>query len=100
MTSTRVTFASEGSIEPALRVVRQLLTESPQQHVWLFYGHAVGEHPEALEQALALKDQHLSRLSLGVVTDQILIRAVNNWGAGNHTCFYRVRLYGDLRDDV
>jgi ring-1,2-phenylacetyl-CoA epoxidase subunit PaaE len=70
MTSTRVAFASEGGIVPALDVVSRLLTESPGQHVWLFCGHAVGEHPEALEQALALKDRHLSRLSLGVVMDR------------------------------
>lgn len=70
MTYTRVTFASEGGIEPALQAVRKLLTESPRQHVWLLYGHAVGEHPEALEQALTLKDQHLARLSLGVVMDR------------------------------
>ncbi len=48
----------------------RLLTELPHRHVWLFYGHAVGEHPEALEWALALKDQHLSRFSLGVVVDR------------------------------
>ena len=68
--TTRVAFASEGGIVPALAVVSRLLTETPRQHVWLFYGHTVGEHPEALEQALALKDQHLDRLGLGVVMDR------------------------------
>jgi len=31
--------------------------------------------------------------TLGVSTDLVLVRAVSNWGA-DHTCFYRVRLYG------
>jgi ring-1,2-phenylacetyl-CoA epoxidase subunit PaaE len=68
--ATRVAFASEGGIVPALAVVSRLLTETPRQHVWLFYGHTIGEHPEALEQALALKDQYLNRLALSVVMDR------------------------------
>lgn len=42
---------------------------------------------------------HVHRLSselvgLGADTDHVIIRAVSNYGAENHTCFYRVRLYG------
>lgn len=33
--------------------------------------------------------------SLRAATDQLLVRAVNNHGA-DHTCFYRVRLYGEV----
>lgn len=31
---------------------------------------------------------------LGVATDHVIVRAVSNYGAKTHTCFYRVRLYG------
>ncbi|KND92259.1 hypothetical protein TOPH_02970 [Tolypocladium ophioglossoides CBS 100239] len=42
---------------------------------------------------------HVHRLSselvaLGADTDQVVVRATSNYGAANHTCFYRVRLYG------
>ncbi|KAM4058907.1 spindle pole body-associated protein sad1 [Hirsutella rhossiliensis] len=42
---------------------------------------------------------HVHRLSselvaLGADTDHVVVRAVSNHGAVNHTCFYRVRLYG------
>jgi hypothetical protein len=33
-------------------------------------------------------------LNLGVATDHVIVRAVSNYGATDHTCFYRVRLYG------
>ncbi|OIW28325.1 hypothetical protein CONLIGDRAFT_373108 [Coniochaeta ligniaria NRRL 30616] len=36
---------------------------------------------------------------LGVATDLVLIRAVSNYGA-DHTCFYRVRLYGTEQEVV
>jgi hypothetical protein len=46
---------------------------------------------------------HVHRLSpelgsLNAVTDGVIVRAVTNYGAKDHTCFYRVRLYGELRD--
>ncbi|KAI1170663.1 hypothetical protein F4777DRAFT_568469 [Nemania sp. FL0916] len=31
---------------------------------------------------------------LGATTNQVVVRALNNYGA-DHTCFYRLRLYGD-----
>ncbi|POR37439.1 Uncharacterized protein TPAR_02373 [Tolypocladium paradoxum] len=42
---------------------------------------------------------HVHRLSselvaMGADTDQVVVRATSNYGAANHTCFYRVRLYG------
>lgn len=42
---------------------------------------------------------HVHRLSselvaMGADTDHVVVRAVSNHGAVNHTCFYRVRLYG------
>jgi ring-1,2-phenylacetyl-CoA epoxidase subunit PaaE len=67
---TSVAFASDSGIVPALAVVNRLLTEKPDQHVWFFCGHRAGEHPEALEQLLALKDLYLHRLAVGVVTDR------------------------------
>jgi ring-1,2-phenylacetyl-CoA epoxidase subunit PaaE len=46
------------------------MSETSANRVWLFYGHHAGEHPDALEQLLALKDRHLDRLSLGLVMDR------------------------------
>ncbi|KAL6882853.1 hypothetical protein HDV57DRAFT_494762 [Trichoderma longibrachiatum] len=42
---------------------------------------------------------HVHRLSnelmaLHAETDQVIVRAVSNYGAPNHTCFYRIRLFG------
>jgi ring-1,2-phenylacetyl-CoA epoxidase subunit PaaE len=67
---THVAFAAEGGISPALALVSRLMTESPQDRLWLFYGHHAGDHPDELEQLLSLKDRYLDRLSLGVVTDR------------------------------
>ncbi|CAM1503303.1 Fc.00g080790.m01.CDS01 [Cosmosporella sp. VM-42] len=45
---------------------------------------------------------HVHRLSdelaeIGAMTDQVVIRAVSNYGAKHHTCFYRVRVFGELK---
>ncbi|KAM0435881.1 hypothetical protein ACHAPT_002773 [Fusarium lateritium] len=42
---------------------------------------------------------HVHQLSpeleeLGAATDHVILRAVSNYGAKTHTCFYRVRLFG------
>ena len=37
---------------------------------------------------------------LGLETDQIIVRATSNYGAKDHTCFYRVRLFGKAVDDT
>lgn len=47
---------------------------------------------------------HVHRLSdelqtMGVETDHVAVRAVSNHGAKQHTCFYRVRLYGAKLDE-
>ncbi|TQV92771.1 spindle pole body-associated protein sad1 [Cordyceps javanica] len=39
-------------------------------------------------------------LNLGVATDHVIVRAVSNYGAKSHTCFYRVRLYGERLEEV
>ena len=46
---------------------------------------------------------HVHRLSSELLamraeTDQVVVRATSNYGAENHTCFYRVRLYGHRLD--
>jgi ring-1,2-phenylacetyl-CoA epoxidase subunit PaaE len=69
-TTTSVAFAAAGGIVPALSVANRLLAEAPTHRVWLFYGCPPGEHPGELEELLALKDRHLDRLSLGVVTER------------------------------
>ena len=33
---------------------------------------------------------------LGVPVQELVVRATSNWGGGDHTCFYRVRLGGNL----
>ncbi|KAI8715279.1 SUN domain-containing protein [Fusarium sp. LHS14.1] len=47
---------------------------------------------------------HIHQLSpeledLGAMTDHVIIRAVSNYGAKTHTCFYRVRLFGRRADE-
>ncbi|KAI1063130.1 hypothetical protein LB507_005679, partial [Fusarium sp. FIESC RH6] len=36
--------------------------------------------------------------SLGYATDHVILRAMSNYGAKDHTCFYRVRLFGRVAD--
>ncbi|OAA66776.1 spindle pole body-associated protein sad1 [Niveomyces insectorum RCEF 264] len=38
--------------------------------------------------------------TLDIVTDHIVVRALTNYGDTDHTCFYRLRLYGKARPDV
>jgi ring-1,2-phenylacetyl-CoA epoxidase subunit PaaE len=67
---TSVAFAAGGGIAPALSLVSRLMGEASEHRVWLFYGHHAGDHPEAVEQLLALKDKNLDRLSLGIVMER------------------------------
>ncbi|KAK4213952.1 hypothetical protein QBC37DRAFT_284956 [Rhypophila decipiens] len=45
-----------------------------------------------------VKVERLSRELVGLkaATDHVLVRAASNHGAGDHTCFYRIRLYGEV----
>ncbi|GKU03306.1 spindle pole body-associated protein sad1 [Fusarium langsethiae] len=38
--------------------------------------------------------------NLGIPTDHVIIRALSNYGAPDHTCFYRVRLFGKRVDEL
>ncbi|CAF3462819.1 unnamed protein product [Fusarium graminearum] len=38
--------------------------------------------------------------NLGIPTDHVIIRAMSNYGAPDHTCFYRVRLFGRPVDEL
>ena len=40
-----------------------------------------------------IKDQFSN---LGIGTDQIVVRSIGNYGAVDHTCFYRIRLFGNV----
>jgi ring-1,2-phenylacetyl-CoA epoxidase subunit PaaE len=66
---TTVAFVAEGGITSALALAGRLMS-SQNDRLWFFYGHRSGDHPDELEQLLALKDRYLDRLSLGVVTDR------------------------------
>ena len=67
---TSVAFAADSGIAPALTLANRLMAQSPEQRLWLFYGHRAGDHPDELEQLLSLKDRYLDRLALAIVTDR------------------------------
>ncbi|KPM35453.1 hypothetical protein AK830_g11124 [Neonectria ditissima] len=43
---------------------------------------------------------HSDLVALGAATDQVIVRATSNYGAATHTCFYRVRLFGQPHDGL
>ncbi|KAJ4294913.1 hypothetical protein N0V88_005152 [Collariella sp. IMI 366227] len=45
-----------------------------------------------------LSDELAGRLK--AATDQVLVRALTNYGAKDHTCFYRLRMYGEVVEDA
>ncbi|KAM7207761.1 hypothetical protein V8F20_001803 [Naviculisporaceae sp. PSN 640] len=47
-----------------------------------------------------VKVERLSKELVGLkaATDYVLVRAATNYGAKDHTCFYRVRLYGEVAE--
>lgn len=51
-------------------------------------------------QDRGIKVERLSRelVALKAATDFVLIRATTNYGAADHTCFYRIRMYGEGMD--
>ncbi|KAK3934253.1 hypothetical protein QBC46DRAFT_400347 [Diplogelasinospora grovesii] len=65
------------------------------QRGWIKLGQFTYQHHprEGGIQVLRLS-QELVRLE--AATDQVLIRALSNHGGEDHTCFYRIRMYGDL----
>jgi len=63
---TYVAFASGCGITPVLAVIRALLARAGAR-VILFYGNTSSARTMCLEELLALKDQHLERLSLHFV---------------------------------
>ncbi|KAH8172170.1 spindle pole body-associated protein sad1 [Sarocladium implicatum] len=34
-------------------------------------------------------------IQMGAATEMVVVRAVSNYGAADHTCFYRLRMYGE-----
>ncbi|KAL2196917.1 hypothetical protein P885DRAFT_36969 [Corynascus similis CBS 632.67] len=66
---------------------------------WAKIGHFVYEHRPQDE---GIYVHSLSRDLvdvLGAATDLVMLRAVTNYGSKDHTCFYRVRLYGDIVEE-
>ena len=61
---TYVAFAAGCGITPVISIMRALLARDAQCRVLLFYGNRGGSRAMLLEELLALKDQHLDRLSL------------------------------------
>ncbi|CCF45425.1 hypothetical protein CH063_14516 [Colletotrichum higginsianum] len=60
---------------------------------WVRIGHFTYESRDALNGVYVHKLSS-ELLSLGAVTDQVVLQVVSNYGA-DHTCLYRVRLYGE-----
>ncbi|KAL2190252.1 hypothetical protein L209DRAFT_669326, partial [Thermothelomyces heterothallicus CBS 203.75] len=66
---------------------------------WAKIGHFVYQHRPEDEGVYV---HHLSRDLvdlLGAATDLVMVRALTNYGAKDHTCFYRVRLYGEVVEE-
>lgn len=74
MSTTQIAFAAEAGIVQALEIARRLLSEKASNRVAVFCGYDHDEPDdtatEALEQFLALKDKHLDRLALNVITQR------------------------------
>lgn len=75
--STEDWNATPANLEPRFVKIGQFTYETDDLH------HGV--HVHRLSNEL---------LALGAETDQVVVRATSNYGAAEHTCFYRVRLYG------
>ncbi|OHW98774.1 spindle pole body-associated protein sad1 [Colletotrichum incanum] len=62
---------------------------------WVRIGHFTYESSDALNGVYVHKLSP-ELVSLGAVTDQIVLQMVSNYGS-DHTCLYRARLYGEKR---
>ncbi|KAK1566063.1 spindle pole body-associated protein sad1 [Colletotrichum navitas] len=60
---------------------------------WVRIGRFTYESSDALNGVYVHKLSP-ELVSMGAVTDHVVLRAVNNYGS-DHTCLYRVRLYGE-----
>lgn len=81
-------------------------TQFPEEEVkdWNYQAHGYGagfiKIGQFVYEGAELHDGvHVHRLhrdlaNLDAVTDQVIVRAISNYGAKSHTCFYRVRLFG------
>jgi ring-1,2-phenylacetyl-CoA epoxidase subunit PaaE len=69
-----VGFVSGTGIVPALSAVSRLLAQTSINRVWVFYDRGGSPDTNAmsgeLEQLLLLKDRHMARLSLGILTER------------------------------
>ncbi|KAK0386075.1 hypothetical protein NLU13_5912 [Sarocladium strictum] len=48
-----------------------------------------------LHDGVYVRQLNRELVRLGAETSEVVIRALNNYGAPDHTCFYRVRMYGE-----
>ncbi|KAK1981678.1 spindle pole body-associated protein sad1 [Colletotrichum cereale] len=60
---------------------------------WVRIGHFTYESSDALNGVYVHKLSP-ELVSMGAVTDQVVLQVVSNYGS-DHTCLYRVRLYGE-----
>ncbi|KDN67059.1 putative spindle pole body-associated protein sad1 [Colletotrichum sublineola] len=65
----------------------------PLKDGWVRIGHFTYESSDALN-GVYVHRLSPELVSMGAVTDQVVLRATSNYGS-DHTCLYRVRLYGE-----
>jgi ring-1,2-phenylacetyl-CoA epoxidase subunit PaaE len=70
LNNTCVAFAADSGIASAVGIVKRLLADQQRNRVLVFCATQGEEHAEPLEELLALKDQHLDRLSLSFVMNR------------------------------
>jgi hypothetical protein len=64
---------------------------------WVRIGHFTYRPEEGREGAFVYKIPEVLR-EAGLQTDHVVVRAVNNVGNADHTCIYRVKLFGAKMD--
>ncbi|KAF5668175.1 hypothetical protein FHETE_5441 [Fusarium heterosporum] len=90
-------------------IVRDLSANQVTNKMWNFNPAPLHEKFVKISQFEYQGDQlnegvHVQRISgdfvnLGIPTDHIIIRALSNYGAKDHTCIYRVKLFGKEKPD-